>query len=59
LFIVGLNPPGFTLATENAMEQFLKEKGIIKDKGEGGSIQFIENAESMACVRSYWVMGVP
>ncbi len=27
--------------------------------GEGESIQFIENAGSMACVRSYWVMGVP
>lgn len=36
-----------------------KGKEHYQGKGEGGSIQFIENAGNMACVRSYWVMGVP
>jgi len=33
LLIVGLNPPGFTLATDNATAQFPRERDIIKEEG--------------------------
>jgi len=59
LLIIGLNPPGFTLATDNATAQFPRAKGTTKEKGEGGSIQFIENAGGVAYVQKYRVMGVP
>lgn len=55
----GLNPPGFTLATDNATAQFPRKRALSRKRGEGGSIQFIENAGGVACVQKYWVMGVP
>ena len=58
MLIVGLNPPGFTLATKSN-SAVSKVKRHNQGKGEGGSIQFIENAGGVAYVQKYWVMGVP